>query len=70
VTQPNDGAPKRLWLPEDDTAPATPTQIDDADDDFPAGPCLNGEEHDVVEVWPATSRVPLSRYCRVCKVGL
>lgn len=52
-----------------DTAPDIAPAVD-PDDDLPSGPCVNGEEHEVEELRAATSRVPLRRWCRVCKVEL
>lgn len=52
-----------------DTAPDIAPAVDDADE-LPSGPCVNGEEHDRVEVRAATARQPLYAYCRVCRVSL
>jgi hypothetical protein len=51
------------------TEPPT-TGPEEPGDDLPSGPCLNGDEHDVVEIRAATAKEPLQRYCRVCRVGL
>lgn len=52
-----------------DTAPDIAPAVD-PDDDLPSGPCVNGEEHDRVEVRAATARQPLYAYCRVCRVAI
>ena len=58
--------PKRLMPKE--AADALVDLTDDDDDT--EGPCVDGQEHDVVEIKPSTSTTVLFRYCRVCRAPL
>lgn len=56
-------------VPDKDQEPNVGHAVD-PDDDLPSGPCVGGQEHDVVEVRAATARQPLYAYCRVCRVAI
>jgi hypothetical protein len=49
--------------------PLTDADLDDGEDD-PDSLCPFGGEHDEVTIQPATSRVPLARFCRKCRADL